>query len=217
MFYKTCVPVLAWVAILLATSRSLPAQDARVPAPLQDWQAWVMWDVPHQQCPRIYSSYETAICFWPATLRLSAQADGGEWSLRVRVFEETFVPLPGTLEWWPDEVRDGEQALVVVGRDGRPAVKLEAGDHEITGRFQWKEMPQKLKIPQEIGVLSLQVDGEDRSLANWDTNGDLWLRRVQSQSADKDRLGIQVYRVIEDGIPVWLRTEIELTVSGKSR
>lgn len=176
-----------------------------------------MWDVPHQQCPRIYSSYETAICFWPATLRLSAQADGGEWSLRVRVFEETFVPLPGTLEWWPDEVRDGEQALVVVGRDGRPAVKLEAGDHEITGRFQWKEMPQKLKIPQEIGVLSLQVDGEDRSLANWDTNGDLWLRRVQSQSADKDRLGIQVYRVIEDGIPVWLRTEIELTVSGKSR
>ena len=35
--------------------------------------------------------------------------------------------------------------------------------------------------------------------------------------ADKNQLAVQVYRVLEDGIPMWLRTEIELTVSGQSR
>ena len=52
----------------------------------------------------------------------------------------------------------------------------------------------------------------------WDAEGVLWLKRDGSaEEADKDFLGVKVYAVIEDGIPLWLRTQIELVVSGKSR
>ena len=37
------------------------------------------------------------------------------------------------------------------------------------------------------------------------------------EQAESDFLGIKVYAVLEDGIPLWLRTEIELSVSGKNR
>ncbi len=52
----------------------------------------------------------------------------------------------------------------------------------------------------------------------WDAQGFLWLKRDGStEEADKDFLAIKQYSVLEDGIPLWLQTEVELTVSGKSR
>ena len=52
----------------------------------------------------------------------------------------------------------------------------------------------------------------------WDAEGNLWLKRDRAaEQAEADFLGIKVYAVLEDGIPLWLRTEIELSVSGKNR
>ena len=52
----------------------------------------------------------------------------------------------------------------------------------------------------------------------WDAQGFLWLKRDGStEEADKNFLSVKLYAAIEDGIPLWLRTEIELTVSGKNR
>jgi hypothetical protein len=53
---------------------------------------------------------------------------------------------------------------------------------------------------------------------SWGADGVLWLRRTATTAeTDKDFLSRKIYAVLEDGIPMWLRTEIELTVSGKSR
>jgi hypothetical protein len=65
--------------------------------------------------------------------------------------------------------------------------------------------------------LSLVVNGEGVPIPNWDAAGDVWLKHARVEESTKDLLTVQVYRVIEDGIPLWLRTEIDLTVSGKSR
>ena len=108
--------------------------------------------------------------------------------MSVRVFEETWVPLPGTRDVWPTDVRDGEVDMVVIEREGRPVVNLDAGDHELSGQFLWSEMPQKMSIPSEIGILSLRVGEDDVPIPNWDTNGEVWLRRIQSEPADEDRL-----------------------------
>ena len=97
------------------------------------------------------------------------------------------------------------------------SVQLPPGSHQLTGEFQWIEMPQRIAIPQQVGILSLQIDGQQIAFPNWDTNGNLWLKRQRAEVADEDSVSVQVYRVLEDGIPIWLRTQIELTVSGKSR
>ena len=214
--HRQCCRWSALLCALLLGSIAV-ADDPDVPKVLQPWEDWVTWGVKHRDCPKLYSSADKPICFWPSKLELSASEDGATWQTSVNVFEESWVPLPGTREVWPINVRVGDDLVVVVERDGRPAVKLPAGQHDLSGEFRWDEMPQRIAIPQQIGILSLSVDGSDVPIPNWDANGEVWLKRTQGEPADKDLLSLQVYRVIEDGIPVWLRTEIELTVSGKSR
>ncbi len=193
------------------------AQQSAIPPALEPWQDWVNATIKFRDCPKIFNDHQQAICFWPSRLTLDAEKSGARWRQEVRVFERTWVPIPGDLQLWPREVRVDGKASVVIGRDGRPSVELEVGSHSIEGAFQWKQIPQRLKIPHETGVLQLTVGGEARPMTSWSETGEVWLRRVQGAPASVDRLGVQVYRVIEDGIPVWLRTEIELTVSGKSR
>ncbi len=201
--------------LLVVPSATVDGQD--IPEVLQPWQDWVTWGVEHRDCPTLYSSADKPICFWPSQLQLSVGGEGGEFATTVNVFEDTWVPLPGSADAWPMSVRVGEDNVPVVERDGHPAVKLSAGIQELTGEFQWNQMPQRIAIPQQVGILSLIVDGNAVEIPNWDTDGQLWLKRTRSQPADKDLLSLQIYRLIEDGIPLWLRTEIELTVSGKSR
>ncbi|HEY6565023.1 MAG TPA: hypothetical protein VIY86_11035, partial [Pirellulaceae bacterium] len=129
----------------------------------------------------------------------------------------TWVPLPGNRDVWPSNVRDQDRPVVVVEHLGRPSVQLTAGRHQLQGEFRWGEPPERISIPAEIGIVSLTVEGQSVPLPVWDAQGDLWLRRDQAAETDQDQFDVQVYRVVEDGIPLWLRTDIELSVSGKSR
>tara|TARA_R110002049_G_scaffold305056_2_gene501049 strand:- start:15367 stop:19425 length:4059 start_codon:yes stop_codon:yes gene_type:complete len=219
----SAVPGFAWRLIGFATlvlsgcAMTMPSRGDEIPEPLQPWKEWAVWDVEHRDCPTLYSSAAEPMCFWPSRLELSADAQSGQWKMDVRVFEESWVPLSGTKKVWPMNVKSGDQPMVVVLHDGKPSVKLDAGSHVLSGEFRWADMPQRIAIPPQVGMIDLNVDGVDRSDATWDADGNLWLKRTRKETQDKDLLNVQVYRVIEDGIPLWLRTEIELTVSGKSR
>jgi hypothetical protein len=202
---------------VLATSETALAQEKEIPELLKVWEGWALWGDKHQSCPTPYNSGQEHICFWPSQLSLSADPHGGAWNIEVRVFDETWVPLPGSDEVWPMNVRANGDLVPVVARDKSPAVRLPAGIHRIVGDFQWDEMPQRIAIPRQVGIVSLTVDGQPVSIANWDAEGNVWLRRLRAEPADEDRLSMQVYRLVEDGIPIWLRTQVHLTVSGKSR
>jgi hypothetical protein len=65
--------------------------------------------------------------------------------------------------------------------------------------------------------MTLVVNGQRVEAPNWDAQGLLWLQRSPSEEADQDQLGVKVYRLLTDGVPMWLTTSVELTVTGKSR
>ncbi|MFM9115666.1 MAG: hypothetical protein ACKOU6_05840 [Planctomycetota bacterium] len=133
------------------------------------------------------------------------------------VFEDGWVPLPGDSDVWPLLVTADGQPTVVVEREGKPAVRLAKGVHVLEGEFPWARMPQRIAIPSAIGLLSLEVDGAAVPLPNWDADGFLWLKRARVEQTSKDMVSLQVYRMISDGVPMWLDTQLEITVSGKSR
>jgi hypothetical protein len=113
---------------------------------------------------------------------------------------------------------DAGQAVPVLARGGLPAVSLKPGSHEITGRFTWNELPQQMKIPPGIGMLSLTVNGATQPTPSWDEDGTLWLQRqASSEPVDEDFLSLEVHSLIEDGNPIWFETSLELIVAGKSR
>ena len=192
-----------------------PAAD--VPAPLEPWRSWVLHDVADVGCPSPYDDGSTRLPLWPSVIAVSANADGGSWNLTVRAFAKSWLPLPGDADTWPEDVLVDGTAVPVVTREGLPAILLEPGIHQVSGRFVWQTPPERIAVPPSIGLVSLMRNGQEVRIPDRDAAGVLWLRRARAVEEQQDQLSGQVYRVLEDGLPLWLRTELELTVSGESR
>ena len=64
-------------------------------------------------------------------------------------------------------------AQPVVEHDGRPSVKLPAGVFRLEGNYRWNEIPTKLVIPKEIGIVTLTLQGAVIESPAWDAEGNL--------------------------------------------
>ena len=197
----------------------LPPERARlVPDPLRPWVGWAAWDEKDIACPTQYDDGKARVAFWPSRLALEVDEASGRFALGVEAFRETWVPLPGGGDVWPVEVVAGGGAVPVVEHQGRPAVRLPAGRHELRGAYRWHAVPQRIPMPGEIGILSLALNGRPVEAPVWDAQGFLWLKRdAATEETDKDFLAVKLHSCIADGIPMWLRNELELIVAGKSR
>ena len=205
-------------ALLAALDAFALAQPDRIPDPLKPWETWATWSDEHRLCPTPYSDAKKHLCFWPSRMGLQVEPAGGKFDVAVTVFHETWVPLPGNHDIWPLEVKANGAPVAVIEHDGNPAVRLSAGTIHLEGAFRWSAVPQRIPIPHDIGILVLVIDGKQVDAQVWDAQGFVWLKRDGSaEEADKNFLAVKLYASLEDGIPLWLRTEIELTVSGKSR
>lgn len=209
---KTFLPVLA-LLVLCGDGFAQP----QIPDPLKSWQDWATWDVKDRESPTPYNKSDKRLTFWPGALTLKAEAQAASWEMTVAVYSSTWVALPGGGELWPFEVRLNGSPVAVVEHDRRPSLQLTPGSHRISGSFRWESIPQWVPIPSQIGIVALSVEGKRIDAPNWDTSGNLWLKRARSEAADKDALDLHLYSLVEDGIPMWLRMEMQLTVSGKSR
>jgi hypothetical protein len=207
---------LAILPLCIRAETTPPSRE--IPAPLRGWEQWATWDDADRVCPTPYRDPDKPLCFWPSRLTLEMEPTAGRFELEVTVFSESWLPLPGDGTVWPHEVKANGTAQPIVEHVGRPSVKLPAGVFRVEGDYRWSEVPATLAIPKEIGILALTLQGVVVESPAWDAEGNLWLKRDgATEQADADFLGIKVYAVLEDGIPLWLRSEIELSVSGKNR
>jgi hypothetical protein len=189
-----------------------------VPEPLQGWVDWALWGEKEIDSPRAYDDVKKAFRVWPSELQVNADADGAAFRMEVEAFAEAWMPLPGAADVWPVAVMAGETQHAVVERNGRPVIRLGKGSHELKGRFEWKDMPQKLPVPVEIGLVGLQITGEKVEVPARDDKGALWLKRsAASDTAQKDYLATKLHALLEDGIPLRWQAEVEMIVSGRSR
>lgn len=189
-----------------------------IPDPLKAWEQWATWDDKLRDAPPAYSDARIRQAFWPSRLGLQVEKSGARIELNVSVFAETWIPLPGGFDAWPMEVKANGTTVPVVERNHLPAIRLLPGTWKIEGGYRWSEIPQRLILPREIGILALSVDGRSVEAPVWEANGTLWLRRDGStEETDKDAISGKVHAQLEDGIPMWWRVEIELVVAGKSR
>jgi hypothetical protein len=212
IFRLSVMLVLAWT--LLPLSAAEP-----VPAPLREWQQWVMKDQEFRACPflatRTPGDARSHVCAWPGALELELGASGGSFRQRWQVYTEDWVRLPGNLEHWPREVRLDGATAAVVAREGVPQVRLAPGTHELSGRFAWASRPEQLAVPPESALIRLTLDG--RLVAQPEHSGNaLWLGQRQG-TAERERLDLTVHRLLRDDLPARLITQVTLYVSGPGR
>ncbi len=208
-FLRPALPLLfAWVASAAPT----------IPEALRPWETWATWNDLVRFCPTPYSDPTKHRCFWPSRLDLQVDKTGARFRLDVTVFGPTWLPLPGGAGTWPVTVHTNGAPIPVLEHGGGPAVQLGAGQYAIEGAYRWTGIPQRLQIPTEIGILSLTLEGQSVETPGWDAQGLLWLwRDGLAETGEKNFLSLKLHSALEDGIPLWLRQEVELIVSGKSR
>jgi hypothetical protein len=212
---------LAFCAIFL--SNTVLAQDA-IPPPLRDWQGWVLKGEEFRRCP--FLSNRTAgpalpipahafRCFWPERLALSVDARGGTFTQRWQVYAEGWIELPGSLEHWPRDVRVNGAPAAVVAAGETPSLRLGPGTYTLSGRFAWNARPESLPLPASTAIVDLSVDGQRVSQPER-PGGAVWLGKRRS-TEEPAAMEVQVYRLVQDDIPVYLQTRIRLNVAGDAR
>ncbi|MEM9445857.1 MAG: hypothetical protein AAGA18_10960 [Verrucomicrobiota bacterium] len=206
--------VLLWLGLM---SCGWAQESRELPKVLEEWKDWALWESDHLNCPSPYYNKEKYMCLWPSELKLDVEQSQGNFSFDVKVYDQTWVALPGDNKMWPKAVRANGKSLPVVLHSGKPSIELKTGSYKVAGAFQWEEMPQRILIPKEVGILALSLHGKKVDIPNWDNSGYVWLKRNRSEAKDRDFLALKIYRLLQDGIPMWLDTEIELSVAGKSR
>jgi hypothetical protein len=123
--------------------------------------------------------------------------------------------LPGDSEHWPEDLRVDGAPAAAVERDDVPQLRLSAGDHTISGSFTWARRPESLQLAPATALVDLSIDG--RSIAPVELReGRLWLGAVRTVTVPR-ALQVQVYRLLQDDIPLRLTTRLQLKVSGDAR
>ena len=198
--------------IPIASAQPISRED--LPPSLRPWVPWVLDQVPTLGCATLQGR---AVCLWPGQLELALGPDGGTFALALQADRAVDVPLPGSAEHWPQDVRLDGAPAPVFNKDGAPRLRVGSGRHRLAGRFAWSRLPESLTVPSEIGLVDLRLDGQRVPRPRRDDAGTLWLRAGTEAEGEGESLRLQVFRQIRDGAPLFLETRLELEVSGRAR
>ncbi len=217
-FYLSKVLILSLVFVFTSLQFCEAIKAPYIPEPLQPWVDWVLHEEKEQLvCIPQYDDSEAYYCNWPSELEISLHDQGGEFRQSWLVHHQSWVPLPGDSQLWPQHVRvDGENRLIIE-EDGIPRVQLQPGSHQVTGNFSWPQMPEYLPVPPQSGLVTLQVNNEQIGFPNIDSAGYLWLKKIQTEEKIENRLKIESFRLIDDLIPARVVLHFTLDVAGSAR
>jgi hypothetical protein len=214
----TCIG-LAWTlgspSVRAQPKAAEPAREAGVPPELQPWIPWVLQGGDADRCAKLNG---TALCAWPGAVEFDVREGGAEFRLSATVDAETWLPLPGSFEHWPLDVELDGKPAVVLAKDKAPSVRLTRGEHQIRGAFRWTNAPETLPVPGTVALVRLRVRGESVPFPRREASGALWLQAGSSaSSAEAERVEVELFRRLADGVPLTDTTRLVLRASGAAR
>lgn len=200
---------------------SVYAAETYVPEQLEGWQEWVLDGTEYRDCPFYFNrgaeDQNDFVCAWPGRLELAVNADDGRFTQQWTVYaDEQWLPLPGDTSYWPHRVTANGQAIEVVMHDGVPSLLVGPGSHRLAGTFEWDERPGVLRIPSQIGLVTLTLNGQRVARPEL-TGGGVFLGERRRETQASDALSANVYRLVADDVPTRLTTSIRIEVSGGVR
>jgi len=115
------------------------------------WKDWIIAGFPELSCPYFGQTAASKRCAWSGTLKLKIDSKGADFAQTWTVFDDSWISLVGNEQLWPEEVavyldKKLQRPPAVLSHNGRPRVRLESGQYEVTGRLRWLKQPQSLPI-----------------------------------------------------------------------
>ncbi|HEV8248213.1 MAG TPA: hypothetical protein VGP93_20700, partial [Polyangiaceae bacterium] len=184
-----------------------------IPPELAPWVPWLLEQMPERDCRKFG---DLPVCVWPGRLELDVGDKSGRFTLEVELDADAQVALPGSQEIWPQAVQVDGRDVVVLSGDQGPAVRLGRGAHRVSGEFRWARLPEGLPVAPSTGLVRLTVNGESIPAPKRDADR-VWLKRVASAEGEGEALNLEVFRRLEDAVPLRVTTRLVLRVSGRAR
>ncbi len=194
--------------------------DKSIPEILTPWKGWVLKGHEIALCPIPYNNQDQHFCVWPTDLKLNVGREKGSFTLKVVNYMEAWVVLPGSNEYWPQEIKVNQKVFPVSTHQGSPAVLLPLGEYTIEGVLHWERVPDFIQIPVNVGTVNLTIEDKVIEQPDRDRTGKIWLTRQnqpQVEHKEQDSLNVQVYRLFKDDVPLEQTLLLRLRVSGQSR
>lgn len=206
--------------LLVSMSSATPLSKINTPEPLKPWVDWVLQDQENYRCPFFYNNFQQKRCNWPGKLHLDLHTTHAQFSSHWRVFSENWITLPGNRKYWPQNVTINKKPAPVMEHHGKPRIKLAPGWYDIRGEFFWDRIPDNLTIPKDTGLLSLTINNKNipfpalKQDTVWLKESDIDQKKPKSV---ENKLDLQIFRKIDDNIPLQVMTFLELEVAGDQR
>lgn len=183
-----------------------------------NWKPWV--EARHQKiaCAWEQGKKSTRFCYWLGELSLDMSERHLDFSFTAEILAANSVlALPGDKTSWPAQVLVNGKAARVLERSGKPYLSLDAGKYSVTGRFNWQRRPSSLLVPDNFVLLSLISSGKAQTVNR--QRGKLFFDRQKDTrlAQSTDSLTVDVYRYLQDAVPLRLQTQLKVSVSGKAR
>ncbi len=226
---KLCFLLVTFIAAILCNQTAL-SQEAYVPNELKPWIKWVKTPKPiESECLKMTlpRKQPTELCSWFYSSRFYLKSEGGHFEMKVKLEDRgdrklgsppslIEVPLPGDRENWPQNVtyssKNGSKQAVVLRKNSLPFTKLTPGEYKLRGDFKWSTLPTYLRVPNNRGIVSLNLNGQSVKRPLVDSAQRLWLQDTHNQSKALTRV-LMLRRRFKDGNPSIIDTEIKISAS----
>ncbi len=195
-------------------------EEKDLPAELKPWVDWSLQGDQTYHCP-IDSFGERYGCFDASEMTLELDTHGGSFGIEYRLHQKAWVPIPGTSDSWPLDVKtDGKEEPIAVIKNV-PSILLDKGQHKISGKFVWNRLPEKLAVPLPIARIKLVVGGKSVNPIQRDKDGVVKLSTYHENSnkdaQPTDSETLFVMRKLIDDVPMRIETLVKLEISGRTR
>lgn len=208
----------ALLLAVLSCAHTAALAEVAVPPELRGWQEWALRGHESHRCPWLVPGMpidDARVCAWPSVLELEVDEHGGRFSQRWQVSSDSWVPLPGNSENWPEDVTVDGSPAPVVSHFAAPAIRAAPGVHTVAGIFRWTRRPESLPVPESVGLVSLSMGGT--RLANPQRSDAGITLGARAAARQDDHVDVHVFRRLDDGVPARLTSEVRLAVAGEAR
>ena len=218
---RMCWCLVVSLLFFMSFVQAKPLAPDKVPDELKPWINWVLQEQPERDCPFLYNSFEQKHCSWATSLNLVLSANKGVFTSNVQMYrDDDWLVLVGDEKHWPLSVTANGKTALVMEQDGQPVIKLTKGAYEIKGEFLWGSLPDNLTLPNDTGLISLQINGKTIN-ATTIKDEQLWLKESDLAQAKpenvQNRVDRQVFRKISDDVSMQVLTRLDLQISGVQR
>ncbi len=196
----------------------------QIPESLKPWIPWVTEEHSERHCPFLYNDSRERYCDWPTAMQMELTPENGMFSMQGKVYQDSWVALPGGRSSWPQNVTLNQQPALVMDKDGIPSIKILANNipvsYQIKGEFLWQRIPDTLPMPMNTGLINLSINGNKIAAPNIN-DGMLWIKDSERQHNKPENiqnsLNLKVFRLFIDAVPLQVVTRLVLEVAGEQR